>query len=138
MEERTVTVAGQSHTLPPLFMVLATQNPIEQEGAYPLPEAQMDRFIMKVHVDYPDDKAEEQIIRLVRGEETGAAFDEPRFSQDMVFAARKDVAQVTVSSNIDRYIVAIIMATRQPERHQGSRLSDWIREGSSPRASIAG
>ena len=73
MEERTVTVAGQSYELPPLFMVLATQNPIEQEGTYPLPEAQMDRFIMKITIDYPDDAAEEDIVRLVRGEENAAA-----------------------------------------------------------------
>jgi MoxR-like ATPase len=73
MEERTVTVAGHSHALPRLFMVLATQNPIEQEGTYPLPEAQMDRFLMKITVDYPDDAAEEAIIRLVRGEESGSS-----------------------------------------------------------------
>ena len=137
MEERTVTVAGQSHTLPPLFMVLATQNPIEQEGTYPLPEAQMDRFIMKVNVDYPDDTAEENIIRLVRGEESGKQEAEPQFSQDIVFAAREAVAATTVSPNIDKYIVALIMATRDPARYPDSRLKDWIREGSSPRASIA-
>ncbi len=137
MEERTVTVAGQSYKLPPLFMVLATQNPIEQEGTYPLPEAQMDRFIMKTNVDYPDDDAEEAIIRLVRGEEAGDAPEEPRFSQDIVFAARKEVAATTVSKNIDQYIVALIMATRDPARHKNSRLKDWIRVGSSPRASLA-
>ncbi len=137
MEERTVTVAGQSHKLPPLFMVLATQNPIEQEGTYPLPEAQMDRFIMKTNVDYPDDEAEESIIRLIRGEEAGEATDEPRFTQEVVFAARKEVAATTVSENIDKYIVAIIMATRDPARYTDSRLKDWIRVGSSPRATIA-
>ncbi|NWK57035.1 MoxR family ATPase [Verrucomicrobiaceae bacterium N1E253] len=137
MEERTVTVAGQSYKLPPLFMVLATQNPIEQEGTYPLPEAQMDRFIMKTNVEYPDDAAEEDIIRLVRGEEAGEATEEPRFSQDIVFAAREEVAATTVSRNIDQYIVALIMATRDPARHTDSRLKDWIRVGSSPRASIA-
>jgi len=137
MEERTVTVAGQSYKLPPLFLVLATQNPIEQEGTYPLPEAQMDRFIMKTNVEYPDDEAEEDIIRLVRGEEAGKEADEPRFSQEMVFAARKEVAATTVSKNIDQYIVALIMATRDPARYKDSRLKDWIRVGSSPRASIA-
>ena len=120
MEERTVTVAGQSHALPPLFMVLATQNPVEQEGTYPLPEAQMDRFIMKINVDYPGDEAEESIIRMIRREETmpgkesGATTGEPRFAQDMVFAAREAVGGMTVSENIDRYIVALIMATRDP------------------------
>lgn len=137
MEERTVTVAGKSYQLPPLFMVLATQNPIEQEGTYPLPEAQMDRFIMKTNVDYPDDTAEEAIIRLVRGEEAGDAVEEPSFSQEVVFAAREQVAATTVSKNIDQYIVALIMATRDPARYGDSRLKDWIRVGASPRASIA-
>ena len=137
MEERTVTVAGQSHKLPPLFMVLATQNPIEQEGTYPLPEAQMDRFIMKTKVDYPDDDAEESIIRLIRGEELGNNADEPRFTQDIVFTAREEMAKITVSENIDKYIVALIMATRDPARYKDSRLKDWIRVGSSPRATIA-
>ncbi len=137
MEERTVTVAGQSHQLPPLFMVLATQNPIEQEGTYPLPEAQMDRFIMKINVDYPDDAAEEGIIRLVRGEESGDAPDEPRLSQEIVFAARRALGAIQVSPNIDRYVVALVMATRDPQRYEDSRLKDWIRVGSSPRASIA-
>ncbi len=137
MEERTVTVAGKSYQLPPLFMVLATQNPIEQEGTYPLPEAQMDRFIMKTSVDYPDDDAEEKIIRLVRGEEEGKSVEEPRFSQELVLEARKAVAATSVSSNIDQYIVALIMATRDPARYESSKLKAWIRVGSSPRASIA-
>ncbi|MFT7288147.1 MAG: MoxR-like ATPase [Halieaceae bacterium] len=138
MEERTVTVAGQSYALPPLFMVLATQNPIEQEGTYPLPEAQMDRFLMKISVAYPDDDAEEAIIRLVRKEEGSAAVDdEPRLSQELVFEAREGVAGVSVSTNIDKYIVALVMATRAPDRYAQSPLSDWIRVGSSPRASIA-
>ena len=137
MEERTVTVAGKSYKLPPLFMVLATQNPIEQEGTYPLPEAQMDRFIMKTNVEYPEDAAEESIVRLIRGEEAGNEVEEPRFSLDVVFAARKEVATTTVSTNIDQYIVALIMATRDPARYKESRLKDWIRVGSSPRASIA-
>jgi MoxR-like ATPase len=138
MEERTVTVAGQSHALPPLFMVLATQNPIEQEGTYPLPEAQMDRFIMKTTIDYPDDDAEEAIIRLVRGEESGTGnAEEPKLAQDLVFTAREAVAALHVSPNIDSYIVALVMATRAPDRYQDSRLRDWIRVGSSPRASIA-
>ncbi|WOJ93641.1 MoxR family ATPase [Congregibacter variabilis] len=138
MEERTVTVAGKSYALPPLFMVLATQNPIEQEGTYPLPEAQMDRFIMKITVDYPDDSAEEGIIRLVRGEESDdPEVEEPRLSQELVFEARKAMSAISVSPNIDKYIVALVMATRDPARYPDSRLKDWIRVGSSPRASIA-
>jgi MoxR-like ATPase len=137
MEERTVTVAGTSHDLPPLFMVLATQNPIEQEGTYPLPEAQMDRFVMKVAVPYPADDAEERIIRLVRGEEGALPSTNTRVAQDVVFAARAEVAALAVSPNIDKYIVALVMATRDPGRYGNSRLRDWIRVGSSPRASIA-
>jgi MoxR-like ATPase len=137
VEERTVTVAGHSHALPRLFMVLATQNPIEQEGTYPLPEAQMDRFLMKITVDYPDDAGEEAIIRLVRGEESGAADSATTLEQDVVFRARQAVAATEVSVNIDRYIVALVMATRDPARYADSRLRDWIRVGSSPRASIA-
>lgn len=137
MEERTVTVAGQSYELPPLFMVLATQNPIEQEGTYPLPEAQMDRFLMKVTVDYPDDDAEERIIRLVRGEEGGVTHSAVRVSQDQVLDARKAVAAINPSPNIDKYIVALIMATRDPARYGNTSLPRWIRVGSSPRASIA-
>ncbi|MFK7829499.1 MAG: AAA family ATPase [Congregibacter sp.] len=138
MEERTVTVAGNSYALPPLFMVLATQNPIEQEGTYPLPEAQTDRFLMKVSLNYPDDVAEESIIRLVRTEEDSLLqIDEPRLSQDLVFEARKAISKITVSTNLDRYIVALIMATRDPARHGDSQLQNWIRVGSSPRASIA-
>ncbi|WP_439106067.1 AAA family ATPase [Congregibacter sp.] len=138
MAERTVTVAGKSYTLPPLFMVLATQNPIEQEGTYPLPEAQMDRFIMKITVDYPDDNAEEDIIRLVRGEESSKDdTEEPRLSQNLVFEAREAMSAISVSPNIDKYIVALVMATRDPARYPESRLQEWIRVGSSPRASIA-
>jgi MoxR-like ATPase len=137
MEERTVTVAGKTYKLPPLFMVLATQNPIEQEGTYPLPEAQMDRFIMKISVNYPDDEAEEAIVKLVRGEEkvsTAATFV---LEQDRVFSAREAIASLQVSPNIDKYIVALVMATRDPLRYKESPLSEWLRVGSSPRASIA-
>jgi MoxR-like ATPase len=137
MEERTVTVAGESHSLPPLFMVLATQNPIEQEGTYPLPEAQMDRFLMKITIDYPDDAAEEEIVRLVRGEENSNAEVATAMEQDSVFAARDAIGAMTVSPNIDRYLVALVMATRDPQRYRESPLAEWIRVGSSPRASIA-
>jgi MoxR-like ATPase len=137
MEERTVTVAGKSHALPPLFLVLATQNPIEQEGTYPLPEAQMDRFLMKVRVDYPDDAGEEAIIRLVRGEERELEAPASPVAPETVLAARRELAGITVSKNIDRYIVALVMATREPARYGDSPLAQWLRVGSSPRASIA-
>ncbi|MEM1403170.1 MAG: MoxR family ATPase [Pseudomonadota bacterium] len=138
MEERTVTVASRSYSLPKLFMVLATQNPIEQEGTYPLPEAQMDRFLMKINVDYPDDEAEEGIIRLVRGEEAaGGGEAMPSIAQDVVFGARKGVAATSVAENVDKFIVALVMATRDPSRYENSPLKGWIRIGASPRASIA-
>src|SRR5215475_11825207 len=98
MEERTVTVAGKTHALPKLFLVMATQNPIEQEGTYPLPEAQMDRFLMHVYVDYPEEKSERDIMLLVRGEESDESVVAPsstnqdvRVPQDVVFAARREI-----------------------------------------------
>ena len=136
MEERQITVAGKTYKLPELFMVLATQNPIEQEGTYPLPEAQMDRFIMKVMVDYPDDEAEAQIIKLVRSEEHSEMVFEP-IDPEHIFAARKEIHDVHMSEAIIDYIVAIVMATRKPERYKNSPLMQWINVGSSPRASIS-
>ncbi len=138
MEERQVTVAGKTYPLPELFMVLATQNPIEQEGTYPLPEAQMDRFLMKVNIDYPDDETELGIVRLVRSEEDAAAGEQaPRISQQHIFNARKAIHEIHVSDHVERYIVALVMASRQPQRYPDSPLQNWIEVGSSPRASIA-
>ncbi len=137
MEERQVTVAGNTHKLPELFMVLATQNPIEQEGTYPLPEAQMDRFLMKINIDYPEDETELQVIRLVRGEEQPQQGNEQvKIAQENIFAARKEIHQLHVSENVEQYMVALVMATRKPERYE-SELKNWIEVGSSPRASIA-
>jgi MoxR-like ATPase len=137
MEERQVTVSGKTHQLPPLFMVLATQNPIEQEGTYPLPEAQMDRFLMKINIEYPDDDTELAVIRLVRGEEQpGKGSEQVKISQDDIFRAREEIHHLHVSENIEKYIVALVMATRNPERYEGE-LKTWIDVGSSPRASIA-
>jgi len=136
MEERQVTVMGKSYQLPPLFMVLATQNPIEQEGTYPLPEAQMDRFAMKINLDYPDDEAELSIIRLVRGEEAQQASSGVQVDQDVIFQARELVTKLHISEEVEKYIVAIIMATRRPERFPESPLKDWIAVGASPRATI--
>ncbi|MDO6498745.1 MoxR family ATPase [Photobacterium sanguinicancri] len=155
MAENTITVGDKTHQLPELFMVLATQNPIEQEGTYPLPEAQMDRFIMKVTVDYPDDDAEAEIIRLVRSEEvvspdstsnsTANGGDSHTHLHTQVrtidpvniLAARQALPTVEVSDLIERYIVGLVMATRKPERYPDSRLARWIDVGASPRASIA-
>jgi len=137
MEERQITVAGKTHKLPELFMVLATQNPIEQEGTYPLPEAQMDRFLMKINIDYPDDETELGVIRLVRGEEQPVTTDKPvKIEQQAVFDARKQIHELHISESIENYLVALVMATRKPERYD-SELKNWIEVGSSPRASIA-
>ncbi|MBC7002321.1 MoxR family ATPase [Photobacterium sp. BZF1] len=143
MAEGTITVGDTTHQLPELFMVLATQNPVEQEGTYPLPEAQMDRFMMKVTVEYPEDDAELDIIRLVRGEELGTGESgtvdqsQPYIETDIVLEARRQLPDVAVSDLVERYIVALVMATRKPERYPDSSLSTWIEVGSSPRASIA-
>ena len=138
MEERQVTVGGKTRKMPELFTVMATQNPIDQEGTYPLPEAQMDRFLMHVSVDYPDESAETDIMRLVRGEET---HKEPAKSdpipQSVVFDARKEIQQsVTMQPYVERYIVDLVFATRYPKRF-GDRLEKWIEVGASPRGTIA-
>ncbi len=137
MEERQVTVAGKTHRLPDLFLVLATQNPIEQEGTYPLPEAQMDRFLLYVHVPYPEAANEGEILRLVRGEKAGTAAEPPPpVPQDLIFAARKEVNAIHVAEAAEQYIVDLVVATRHPEK-LGGELEKWIRLGASPRGTIA-
>ncbi|GGH25014.1 MoxR-like ATPase [Cribrihabitans marinus] len=144
MEERQVTVSGTTHRMDPLFMVMATQNPIEQEGTYPLPEAQMDRFLMHVNITYPPVEDEVEVIRLVRAEETAAQAwpgtapaDTPApVSQAAVFAARREIAGLHVSPEIERYMADLVSATRMPEGF-GDDLKRWIEVGASPRASLA-
>ena len=137
MEERQVTVAGTTHRLPPLFLVLATQNPIEQEGTYPLPEAQMDRFLMYVKVPYPPAANELAILKLVRSENVGDSPATPEsISQDTVFEARREVNAVHVAETAAKYMVDLVIATRQPEQYD-QRLADWIHVGASPRGTIA-
>jgi MoxR-like ATPase len=140
MEERQVTVAGKTHRLPDLFMVLATQNPIEQEGTYPLPEAQMDRFLMHVTIAYPSDQEEAEIMRLVRGEQaqakTGGDGEREPVAQHYVFDARRQIDVVHVSDAIENYIVQIVGATRHPGQY-GDHLAGWIEVGASPRGTIA-
>lgn len=136
MEERQITVAGKTYKLPALFMVLATQNPIEHEGTYPLPEAQMDRFMMKISVAYPKADAELAIIRLLQGEETDASAPLQMIPQAHIFAARQSIQKMQVSAAVEQYIVDLVMATRQPGTF-GGKLARWIDTGSSPRASIA-
>ncbi|MBK5517767.1 MoxR family ATPase [Pseudomonas sp. TH10] len=140
MEERQVTVGGNTHRLPELFMVLATQNPIEQEGTYALPEAQMDRFVMKVLIDYVDEDTEIDILRTVRRESgKGFAATVPEMesvSVACVMAARDEVQQVFVSPAIERYILNIVCATRKPHG-LGDNLVRWIQGGASPRGTLA-
>lgn len=140
MAEGTVTVGDKSHRLPELFMVLATQNPIEQEGTYPLPEAQMDRFALKVSVAYPDDEAELAIIRLVRAEERGTRQQNEGvapLSPELILQARSELSAMKVSPLVEHYIIALVMATRHPDRYPATGLPQWIAVGASPRASIA-
>jgi len=139
MEERQVTVAGTSYKLEPLFMVMATQNPVEQEGTYPLPEAQMDRFLMHVIVDYPDKNSEIQVLNLVRSEEQSKHKGKSKIEtipQDVIFKAREEILDVNVSESILNYIVDLVNATRFPEKYSED-LALWIDYGASPRASIA-
>lgn len=137
MEERQVSVAGKTYKMDPLFMVLATQNPVEQEGTYPLPEAQMDRFLMHVTIDYPDEVSELKIIKLNREEQLKQKkVDEKKLNPRIVFDARDEIARVKISETMERYIVDIISATRYPEKYS-KELSTWIDFGASPRGSIA-
>jgi MoxR-like ATPase len=139
MEERQVTVAGTTHIMPPLFMVMATQNPVEQEGTYPLPEAQMDRFLMKVLIDYPPVEDEVEVIRLVRGERSakGATAEKlPVIPQSAVFDARAEIAAIHTTDAVDRYMADLVWATRDPARYS-EEIAGWIEVGASPRAALA-
>lgn len=141
MEERQVTVAGTTHPLPSLFLVMATQNPIEQEGTYPLPEAQLDRFLMHVYVDYPAEASERDIMRLVRDEKQtdgstqGSAATPQKVSQQTIFDARKEIHAIHMADAVENYIVNLIQATRTPERYNKD-LRKWIQIGASPRGTI--
>ncbi|MBB3541083.1 MULTISPECIES: MoxR family ATPase [unclassified Rhizobium] len=141
MEERQVTVGGQSYPLPDLFMVMATQNPIEQEGTYPLPEAQLDRFLMHVEVGYPDGKSEAAIMRLNRDEENAAhggtkPAEQQKLNPQSVFDARKEIGAVTVSDPVEAYIVALVLATRYPDKYDKD-LAKLLQVGISPRGVIS-
>jgi len=140
MEERQVTVGGVTHKLDPLFLVMATQNPIEQEGTYPLPEAQMDRFLMHVNVTYPEADAEARIVALARAEESGAAAGAQagavqRLAPEVIFAARAEIHGIHVSEAVARYMVALVHATREPKAVD-DEMDRWIQVGASPRGSI--
>lgn len=141
MAERQVTIGGKTYPLPELFLVMATQNPIEQEGTYPLPEAQLDRFLMYVKIGYPDAKVEQDILALSRREALGAAMATPRpefakLPQATLFEARKQVLKVYTSTALENYLVQLVVATRNPGIYN-EELGRWLRFGASPRATIA-
>ena len=137
MAERQITVGNTTYALPELFLVMATQNPIEQEGTYPLPEAQLDRFLMHLEIDYPGAETELDILRLTRNEAMHSeAVNPPNLSQADIFKARQDVLKIHLDESLEQYIVQLIIATRQPERYD-STLANWIEFGASPRATIA-
>ncbi len=134
MQERQVTIGKETFLLPEPFLVLATQNPIEQEGTYPLPEAQVDRFMLKVVIDYPKMEEEKLIIRQnISGEKFNV---KPILTAEEIMEARKVVRQVYLDEKIERYIVDIVFATRYPEKYDLKELKDMIGFGGSPRASI--
>ena len=136
MEEKQVTIAGKTFKLPELFMVLATQNPIEQEGTYPLPEAQKDRFLMHVKIDYVNMDSELKMIKMVQEEKKHLSDPRPRIPQSLIFAAREDVRKILISDEIGRYIVDLVFSTRYPLRYS-KQLEVMIDVGVSPRGSLA-
>jgi MoxR-like ATPase len=141
MGERQISNGNKTMALPELFLVMATQNPIEQEGTYPLPEAQLDRFLMHVLVDYPDADSEHSILNIVRQEQRtqsplAAQPAAPVVSQKTIFAARQEVLQLHMEPVIEDYIVALVMASRNP-RAIDPELADWLDYGASPRGTIA-
>ncbi len=136
MEEKQVTVAGVTHKLPRLFVVLATQNPLEQKGTYPLPEAQKDRFLMHVKIDYVNMESEYKMIQKILLNEKKNKKEWERIPQDMVFAARDEVTKVKISEEMGKYIVELVFATRYPMRYS-KQLGVMIEVGVSPRGSLA-
>ncbi|WP_413692760.1 AAA family ATPase [Psychromonas sp. KJ10-2] len=137
MAERQVTVGKTTYPLPPLFLVMATQNPLEQEGTYPLPEAQLDRFIMHLQLDYPDADTERLILQLNQKEilKEKIAAVTPLLNEQ-IFAMREEVMKVSIAPHLEQYLIDLIMATRQPARF-GEKLGEWISYGASPRATLA-
>ncbi|MEC7455250.1 MAG: MoxR family ATPase [Pseudomonadota bacterium] len=137
MAERQISVGKSTYKLPELFLVMATQNPIEQEGTYALPEAQMDRFLLHVKIDYPSTGSERKILELSRDEKNSKikGFENP-LTQSQLNKARAAVRDVRMSEQVEEYLVQIILATRNSDKY-GGNLSDWLEFGASPRATIA-
>jgi len=137
MGERQVSVGRESFTLPPLFLVMATQNPIEQEGTYPLPEAQLDRFLMHVTIGYPSIEAEREILHLVRDEAKNKIPEPPKIlSQSDLFEARQEILAMHMAPAVEEYIIQLIMASRKPELY-GDDMAKWLEYGASPRGTIS-
>lgn len=142
MAERQITIGSKTYPLPELFLVMATQNPIEQEGTYPLPEAQLDRFLMYVTISYPDKDVEKDILELARSEAVSGnqsvreQAEQPVITQQTLFQARQEVLSVYTSAELEQYIVQLVIATRNPEPYSED-LATWLRFGASPRATIA-
>ncbi len=140
MAERQITVGRVTYKLPKVFLVMATQNPIEQEGTYPLPEAQLDRFLMHVRIDYPKAEEEQQILNLARNEAREALESEVKshhkVSLDILHKARRAVFDVYLAENVEQYLVHLVLGTRQPAAY-GDELARWVQWGASPRATIA-
>lgn len=137
MAERQVSIGGKRYILPDLFMVLATQNPIEHEGTYNLPEAQLDRFLMYIKIDQPDAESEKKILHLVRGE--AANISQPQYNKigiEDILVARQEILSIHTSEAVEEYLVQLIMATRHPEKYD-NKLNGYVLFGASPRATIA-
>ena len=139
MAERQITVGKESHKLPRLFLVMATQNPIEQEGTYALPEAQLDRFLLHVRITYPQPHEEKEILELSRNEAHQYRElylqDYSPVSQETIFAAREEVLNIYIAENLQQYLIQLVLATRKSEVY-GIDLAQWIQYGASPRATI--
>jgi MoxR-like ATPase len=140
MAERQVSFGRQTFKLPELFLVMATQNPIEQEGTYPLPEAQLDRFLMQVNIDYPDAASERAILQLVRNERLAMAASgrpsPPTVTQAAIFEARQEILTMHMAPVVEEYIVQLTLATRRPALY-GEDLANWVEYGASPRGTIS-
>ena len=139
MAERQITVGSETYPLPDIFLVMATQNPLEQEGTYPLPEAQLDRFLMHVRVDYPSAEDEKTILELTRAEARSKSQQQPavaQISQQSLLEARDAVLDINLDDSLEDYIIEIVLATRDASRY-GEELAGWIQHGASPRATMA-
>ena len=137
MAERQITVGRETYPLPQLYLVMATQNPIEQEGTYPLPEAQLDRFLLHVEITYPEAEDELAILELAR-QEARQGHDQAELSpvtQEAVFAARNEALDTYMAGNLEQYLIQLVLATRNPGAY-GDDLTQWLQYGASPRATI--